>query len=283
MTTTPFSQTEEEFGILRNLGDADSYEAPDVLQSERLNPPASIPLSKYDHDFASDTDESQSPLANDKSPAHDPSEAFGKWPRRLLHVPSMTSLEWQPGDRYGEHFQPRYNAISYTWGRFSLDVEEDKKEGEKEEGKMWESKKKKVTKKMKRNRNVTAVEIKGIDWTVPRINPEHFSADNFSRLIQQTCESVDGARERTDFLWLDVACINQKDTLEKMAEIGRQAVIFHGAHRVYVWLTKVRGEWFSDAVRELFKSARECLSIYTNRSMKRGIGSLKNSRCSHGV
>ena len=257
MTTKPFSQTEEEFGILSDLGNAESYEAPDVLQSEKLNPPASLPLSKYDHDYASDIDESQSPLVNEKSPVHDPSEAIGKWPRRLLHVPSMTSLEWQPGDRYGEHVQPRYNAVSYTWGRFSLDVEEDKKAGEKEKEELRESKKKKETRKMKKNKNTTAVEINGIDWAVPRINPEHFSADNFRRLIQQTCESVDGSRERIDFLWLDVACINQKDTVEKMAEIGRQAVIFHGAQRVYVWLTKVHGDRFSDAARELFQSARK--------------------------
>ena len=265
MTTTPFSQIVEEFGILSNLGNADSYKAPDVLQSEKLNPPASIPLSQYDHDFASDIDESQSPLANDKSPVHDPFEAIGKWPRRLLHVPSMTSLKWQPGDKYGGHVQPRYNAVSYTWGRFSLDVEEDKEEGEKEKGEMRENKKKKETKKMKKNRNVTAIAVKGIDWTVPRISPDHFSTDNFRRLIQQTCESVDGAKERTDFLWLDVACINQKNTLEKLAEIGRQAVIFHGAQRVYVWLTKVHRDWFSHAVRDLFQSARRCISLYMFR------------------
>ena len=283
MTTTPFSQTEEEFGILCNLGDANLYEVPDVLQSEKLNPPASIPLSRYDHDFASDTDDSQSLLANDKLPIHDLSEAIGKWPHRLLHVPSMTSLEWQPGDKYGEHIQPRYNAVSYTWGRFSLDVEEDKKEEKEEKEKTQESKKKKETKKMKKNRNITAIEIKGIDWIVPRINPEHFGADNFWRLIQQTCESVNGTREKTDFLWLDVACINQKDTLEKMAEIGRQAVIFHGAQRVYIWLTKVRRDLFSHPVRELFQSAGEYISLHMNLLKKRETGSLKYSRCSHGV
>ena len=46
--TNPQSYCGEEF--LSNLGDADSYKAPDVLE------------------LASDTDESQSPLANDKSP-----------------------------------------------------------------------------------------------------------------------------------------------------------------------------------------------------------------------
>ena len=137
---------------------------------------------------------------------------------------------------------------------------------------------------MEKIRNVTAIDIKGIDWTAPRINRDHFSADNFRRLIQQTCESVDGAMESTtDFLWLDVACINQKDTLEKMVEIGRQAVIFDGAQRVYVWLTKVHRDWFSQAVRDLFQSARECIPLHMISLTKQGIGGLKNSRCSNGV
>ncbi|KAL4908407.1 hypothetical protein BDW74DRAFT_175089 [Aspergillus multicolor] len=43
------------------------------------------------------------------------------WPRRLLHVSTMTSHKWQPGSRYNGQREPRYNAISYTWGRWRLD------------------------------------------------------------------------------------------------------------------------------------------------------------------
>lgn len=42
------------------------------------------------------------------------------WPRKLLHVPSMTSYPWAPGDRYGEAVKPGYLAITYMWGRWRL-------------------------------------------------------------------------------------------------------------------------------------------------------------------
>ena len=47
-------------------------------------------------------------------------EALGPWPRRLLHVPTLTSCEWQPGNVYGGVTEPEFNAITYTWGRWRL-------------------------------------------------------------------------------------------------------------------------------------------------------------------
>jgi hypothetical protein len=41
------------------------------------------------------------------------------------------------------------------------------------------------------------------------------------------------------FLWLDVACIDQNNGPQKDIEIGRQAKIFQGAQHVFVWLTKL--------------------------------------------
>ncbi|KAL2799239.1 hypothetical protein BJX66DRAFT_293412 [Aspergillus keveii] len=42
----------------------------------------------------------------------------------------------------------------------------------------------------------------------------------------------------TDFLWLDVACIDQRpNSRENASEIGRQAKICKRAQDVYVWLT----------------------------------------------
>lgn len=32
--------------------------------------------------------------------------ALGCWPRRLLHLPTLTSYEWQPGNTYGSHVSP---------------------------------------------------------------------------------------------------------------------------------------------------------------------------------
>lgn len=46
-------------------------------------------------------------------------DALGDWPRRLLHVPTMTSFEWAPGNYYGSTQEPSYNATSYTWGRWA--------------------------------------------------------------------------------------------------------------------------------------------------------------------
>lgn len=230
-----FSSTDDEFGILGGVGDSYEYEAPDVLQSYEKNPPASIPLSRYEHNFASDMDGLASPLADDQIQEDDCFEGIGDWPRRLLHVPSMMSLEWKPGNRYGAHVAPRYNAISYTWGRYDLDIP--------------------GAKKMKKYRNTKAIQIKGVNWPIPRICPEHFSVDQFQRLIWQACESVDDTEVQSDFLWLDVACIDQNNGPQKYAEIGRQAIIFRGAQRVFVWLTKLRGESLSQNVTSLLESA----------------------------
>ena len=263
MTTVSSSPTEEEFNFLCDSGDADSYEAPDILQSEKANPPASIPLSQYDHDFTSDLDDSRSQSADNTITSDNRLEGIGNWPRRLLHVPSMTSLQWQPGNRYGDHVQPKYNAVSYTWGRFDLDIP--------------------GRKKVKAFKRVKAIRIDGIDWPVPRISPEHFSEHNFRHLIRRTCEPVSEAEGRIEFLWLDVACIDQNNGPQKMAEIGRQAVIFQGAQRVYIWLTKLHRDRFFNAVKELSRSAREYNAIHVDLSAERSTGSLENFRCSRGV
>lgn len=49
----------------------------------------------------------------------------GPWPRRLFHVPTMTSLKWQPGNVYGCQKEPSYHALSYTWGRWHLQKPQD--------------------------------------------------------------------------------------------------------------------------------------------------------------
>lgn len=247
VTAPPPLPADEEFDILSGLNDLDSYEAQDVLQSYKQNPPASIPLSRYDHDFASDTDGSTSASADDQIQKDDHFEGIGSWPRRLLHVPSMTSLEWRPGNKYGGHVEPRYNAVSYTWGRYDLDIP--------------------GLRKIKEYRAVKAIEINGVDWLVPRINPKHFCVDHFQRLIFRTCEPVDDTEEKTDFLWLDVACIDQNNGPQKLAEIGRQAVIFHGAQRVFVWLTKVRGDLLSHIVANLMQSAHAAV-VYAEEKTK---------------
>ena len=120
-------------------------------------------------------------------------------PRRLLHVPSMTSLERTPDGFYGDSHEPTYNAVSYTWGRFTA------KDG-------------------------PALDIRGITWSVPRIKSDHFSVESFHHVLK----TVAG---QNGLVWVDVACIDQENIDVKMDEIGKQADIFTQASQVYAWLS----------------------------------------------
>jgi hypothetical protein len=142
------------------------------------------------------------------------------WPRRLLHVPSMTSWPWRPGNFYGDHEAPKYNALSYTWGRWSLDDSALK--------------------------SIESIEITGVSWPIPRIHPDHFTVDEFMNVIRLSsinAGKVEGPGEQAtkspcDFLWLDVACIDQKHSATYMSEIGRQAIIFENVSQVFIWLNR---------------------------------------------
>ena len=123
-----------------------------------------------------------------------------EWPRRLLHIPSMTSRLWQPGNAYGPDIEPTYAVLSYTWGRFEVP------EGPR-------------------------LTVNCIDWPVPSINESHFAVTDLERVLQQI-------KHRHDYVWIDIACIDQKRMKPKMEEIGRQAGIFKRARHSYVWLNR---------------------------------------------
>ncbi|KIX03505.1 uncharacterized protein Z518_07058 [Rhinocladiella mackenziei CBS 650.93] len=131
----------------------------------------------------------------------------GDWPRRLLHIPTMKSLTWRPGNRYGgkegpEYEAPEYAALSYTWGKY-------------------------------RDETAEPISIGETEWPVPRIEPTHFTVHDFRRVINRI-RRYSG----TDFLWLDVACVNQgPDSDEGRLEVGRQAAIFRRAEKTYIWFT----------------------------------------------
>ena len=127
-----------------------------------------------------------------------------EWPRRLLHIPSMTSRTWRAGNLYGNDNEPTYAILSYTWGRYEVS------EGPR-------------------------LDIKGIDWKVPSINPNHFTVADLTRLLQQI-----GLEH--DYIWMDIACIDQKREKVKMEEVGRQGIIFKRARRAYIWLNKYEPE-----------------------------------------
>ena len=68
------------------------------------------------------------------------------WPRRLLCVKNWTSYERRNDQgriMYGQVTEPIYNIVSYTWGRFRANRDE--------EG--------------------SAIHIRGINWQIPRIKP----------------------------------------------------------------------------------------------------------------
>lgn len=188
-----------------------------------------------------------------------------KWPRRLLHVPSMTSHKWSPGNTYGATSNPTYIAVSYTWGRFVI-------------GQTGSAD----------NSLVQLMPIKKINWPLPRIRPEHFSVDDFLQAIREMMRPADRFYEfdhlrnkralrkggylrslfrpllrwlekhlsEFEFLWLDIACIDQRDgdtsrTSTKMAEIGRQARIFQNAKHTYVWLSETSHQKLQDSLDKL--------------------------------
>ncbi|KIW63922.1 hypothetical protein PV04_08886 [Phialophora macrospora] len=143
--------------------------------------------------------------------------ALGRWPRRLLHIDTMTSCEWQPGNRYGSASEPAYAAITYTWGR-------------------WKLKNNEMT-------HVRAIGIKGTPWNIPRVNPTiGFTVKALQTVIERAStfplSTNSGVPRRVEFVWLDIACIDQRDgSLKAASEMGRQAGIFRGASFVFAWLS----------------------------------------------
>lgn len=154
----------------------------------------------------------------------------------------MTSHKWEPGNRYGDSVEPAYVAMSYTWGRYTLKDDELP--------------------------HVKPLPIRGVDWPIPRVNPiTHFSVSEFQGIINEVMRVPDRFfkfadyrwRQRTwkrrllnmcyrvlenhywayKFLWLDIACIDQRWTRTTMLEIGRQAQIFRYAKESYAWLSRL--------------------------------------------
>lgn len=181
-----------------------------------------------------------------------------RWPRRLLHIPTWTSYKWRPGNVYGGHVEPQYVAMSYTWGRWQL------------------------TEGMKPG--IKALPIRGVPWTIPRVDPDlHFSR---TELINVLYEAVQDPLRRyyyyawrgmrinsregwgwavtslirwfhsfvsppCQFVWLDIACIDQRYNKITLAEIGRQARIFQHAEHVYVWLSRTSNQRLEALINEL--------------------------------
>jgi hypothetical protein len=198
---------------------------------------------------------------------------LGTWPRRLLHVSTLTSCEWQEGNIYKGIKEPRYVAISYTWGRWAL------RPGEKPE--------------------VESIRVQGVDWEIPRIDPDRFTATDLANVLQNITEpnrDTENAYKRTqqwnqefvvrelydldtqtryasgeapsappiEFVWLDVACIDQRTyapfNLRAAHEIGRQFAIFTRATRIYVWLTTQKSNAAQNRYDSIRRFGRMCVT-----------------------
>lgn len=170
---------------------------------------------------------------------------LGRWPRRLLHVPSMTSLEWSEGNFYGTHQNPQYYAITYTWGRWRLQDTEDE--------------------------HLSAINIHGVPWDIPRVKPECFTADELLAVLQYAIkyypkfsgrQQLSHFRQGVEFVWFDIACIDQRPNKRRpSSEIGRQADIFQGAAEVFLWLARTSTATLKDSYETLDRLSDEVFAL----------------------
>ncbi|KAI1157388.1 heterokaryon incompatibility protein-domain-containing protein [Nemania serpens] len=128
------------------------------------------------------------------------------FPRRLLHIPSLTSYERDSQGYYNGINEPPYSTLSYTWGRYQT------------------------------HECIPSLPVKGITWEVPKIQESHFTPDQFRRALSLLMYSG------IEWAWVDIACIDQVDTSIKMDEVGRQAAIFGQADLAFVWLSRVSND-----------------------------------------
>jgi hypothetical protein len=134
-----------------------------------------------------------------------------EWPTRLLYVPAMKSVAKAENDSFlnpetlAMDIRPRYNILSYTWGR-------------------W------------RTESYPAIAIEGMKWKIPAVKPWHFTPSDFECVLRYVA-----AQGGVNYVWVDVACINQgrsspEDIAEGADQVGKQMSIFSQASIAYLWL-----------------------------------------------
>ena len=131
--------------------------------------------------------------------------------------------------------------------------------------------------------HVGSLPVRGVPWCIPRVDPDiHFSVDEFQHAVYETMRTGERffefdyikssralrktpaswlvrpllrwlERHRTvyEFLWLDIACIDQRPGPVQMAEIGRQARIFQNATYSYVWLSRLSYDRLDSLLNDL--------------------------------
>lgn len=160
------------------------------------------------------------------------------WPRRLLHIATMTSHERTGRGTYGTAEFPRYSILSYTWGRWQVEdegMEQDRT----------------------RLGSHRALPVLGTTWAIPCVGEAHFTVEAFQRVVYRMGRSLsnDGKdKEEIEWAWIDIACIDQEDEAVKMDEVGRQVSIFRNAARAYVWLCRTANDALGGAMYVIKKA-----------------------------
>lgn len=183
-------------------------------------------------------------------------DPLGRWPRRLLHVKTMTSCPWETGNRYRGVCEPLYNVITYSWGRFAY-----------------------FDKTERGYLNASYLTLNGITWQddMPRMKSQ-FDARQLEKIIKIAANSSEYPGDnirRVEFIWLDIACIDQSKIRgervdEYFSEIGRQANIFRGANHVFAWLHSFSSWQLSEYIVNLDDVDRMTTEQYGTGSNKTG-------------
>ncbi|OHF00810.1 hypothetical protein CORC01_03884 [Colletotrichum orchidophilum] len=136
------------------------------------------------------------------------------WPRRLLHIPTLTSVERDENNVYGATEKPKYSILTYTWGRWKV------RNG---------------------NDDTAALPVKGAPWKIPSIQEAHFTVASFRAVIEAM------ASQDVQWAWVDIACIHQEDEIMNAEEVGHQVAIFDKAVKAHVWLSGANHESLTKA------------------------------------
>ena len=144
------------------------------------------------------------------------------WPQRLLRLDGdlIRSIQRIGPRTYDGRDSPRYNILSYTWGRWETDVGR-------------------------------ALPIMNTTWKIPIVDPKGFSVKSLAKVIQHVSQE--------SHMWLDIGCIDQENQSMKMSEIGKQAAIFRGAEKAYIWLSQSKRNTLKPFILEAL--SRDALEI----------------------